>query len=59
MDVFRFLRALEARSIESIEKLRSDYLEGGDNKPKPTPDQWKQIERNDRLMDRLEKGNDG
>lgn len=59
MDIFRFLRAIEARGIESIEKLRKEYLAGGDNKPKPTPEQWKQIDKHDELFDWITRDNDG
>lgn len=53
MDVFRFLRALEARGIETVERIRREYLDGGDDKRKPTPEQWEQIDANDELFDAL------
>lgn len=53
MDIFRFLRALEARGIETIERVRREYLGGGDDKRNPTPEQWKQIDAHDKLFDAL------
>ena len=53
MDVFRFLRALEARGIETIERIRRDYVNGGDDKPKPTKEQWERIQDHDEIMDGL------
>lgn len=53
MDVFRFLRALDARSVESIEKLRTDYANDSDHKIKLTDAQMAQMDRHDRLINRL------
>ena len=53
MDVFRFLRAVQARSIERIEQVRKDQIKGKIKAADTSGDEWKQIKRHDLLVDRL------
>ena len=58
MDVLRFLRALEARGIESVERIREQFLNGGEKKITPTDEQWERIRDHDDIMDDLLRDDD-
>jgi len=53
MDVFRFLKAIQARGIERIEQTRKDQIKGKIKAADISTDEWKQIKRHDLIMDRL------
>lgn len=50
MDIFRFLRALQARNIESIEDIRKQFRQDKLKAENITEEQWKQIKRHDKIM---------
>ena len=47
MDFARYWKALEVQRAQAIERLRDMQLA---DKYQPTPDEWRQILRHDRLM---------
>lgn len=48
MDFLRYWKALEVQRIQAIERLRDMQLS---DKYQPTPAEWRQIQRHDRLME--------
>ena len=56
MDIYRFLRSLQARGIEAIEDTRERFRENKIKSDEITEDQWKEIRRHDRMMAYLIRG---
>jgi hypothetical protein len=56
MDIFRFLRAIQARNIESIENTRRQYFDRKLKQDDITAEQWEEIRHHDKLMAYLLKG---
>lgn len=50
MDFVRYWRALDVQRAQTIERMRDLQLE---DKYKPTPGEWRQILRHDRLMEEM------
>jgi hypothetical protein len=50
MDVFRFLRALQARGIERIEQTRSEFKKGKLKAENITADEWDRIKEHDEII---------
>jgi len=53
MDIFRFLRALQARGIERIEKTRKEQIKGEIKPESISSEEWKQIREHDAKIESL------
>jgi len=53
MDIFRFLRALQARGIERIEQTRKEHIKGKIKPDAISSEEWKQIKAHDAKIESL------
>ena len=53
MDIFRFLRALQARGIEQTEKTRREHIKGKIKPDAISSEEWKQIKAHDAKIESL------